>query len=155
MGQAVGRICRPGAGVGVGVGVGSVSGGGAGVGLAGSGCGVFFGGAVGGDFLFECFGQDGGLVGVQEGVEGGHAVAAGADAGAAVAAGVFFAGPDRVRIACGDDLVGPVADGFHAGASAGFDGGQVVIDHVLLDLVQQCGVDEFHLPGQGFGCGLL
>ena len=118
----------------------------------GFGRGVF-GGFVGGDLVFEGFGQDGGLIGTQLGVQRGHAIAALGDAHASVAAGVGFAFADRGPVPAGDDLVDPAADGFAGGSLTGFDRVEIVVDHLLLYPQHELVIHGAHLLGQYFRRG--
>ena len=115
--------------------------------------GGVFGGFVGGDLVLEGFGQDGGLIGTQLGVQRGHAVAALGEGDASVAAGVGFAFADRGPVPAGDDLVDPGADGFAGGALTGFDRVEIVVDHLLLHPQHELVIHGAHLLGQHFRRG--
>ena len=92
---------------------------------------------------------------MQHGVQAGHAVAAPGDAHSTIPTGVGHAFAYRVAVAGTDQLIGPLAHRFDAGAFSGGDGRQVVIDHVLLQACQHRLVHMTHLLGQSTGGGLV
>src|SRR5699024_9875815 len=86
---------------------------------------------------------------------GRHAVVAPADGHPAVAARVFPALPDPVGVVTSDDLVHHAPDRPLPGSLPRLDGGEIGVDRLLLDAVQDRGIDGAHLTGEQLGGPLV